>query len=74
MRLYQIEFYSAEGEKKMEELFRVIDITTNQTILQNWNSGKTERLNIELKSFNIVNGVITVYYLDNSYIIITKRV
>jgi hypothetical protein len=79
MKKYSISFWDDCGKLIYKSFARKIDITDLQTIVYLYcepeveNSEKyTSRLIMTLKSMIIVDGVITVYYVNNSYCEITR--
>jgi len=80
MKRLRAMFYDNNGKLSYQTFARKIDITDLQTIIYLYCQPKyedsekyTTRLILSVKSTNIVDGVVTVYYVNDSYCVITRQ-
>jgi len=75
MKNYTIRHYNGEGERIVSLLAMRIDIVSSHSLFYYANSDYlVYRVFSSVSSVNIERGIITVYYVDHSYIIITEKI
>lgn len=71
--MYNIIHYNQDGEKLYSAPIKRVDIITSHSLFyHSEQKSAVYRIYTTLTSVNLERGIITAYYLDGSYIIITK--